>query len=141
MVEVKEIACRFPYCPVKENPHRKKDPRDPSGLPGPLGALGPSGLPRIPWDPWDSQDTPEPLRTLLILGLRESPWKHPLTNSMSRDVIREKNFSAIIIRFLYLRNYNFSKIKFSLANTSNWSTSNTYCSINCRSLFRTLSNI
>ena len=84
------------------------------------------GLLGTPQNPWDSRVPLGPSRPLAIsgtpqnpLGRRESPWNYPGTTGIPWDVMREKDFSGIIIRLLYLRNYNFSIIKFSPANTSN----------------------
>ena len=92
------------------DPWDPRDRWDPPGPSGPLGLSGPPGIPRVPRDPEDPPQNP--------LGPRESPWDNPGTG-ISRDVMREKDFSEIIVSFLYLRNYNFSIIKIFLANTSN----------------------
>ena len=72
------------------------DPRIPKTLENP----GIPGTPETFSNLRDYLESPETLGT-------------PKISLDHRDVMREKNFSRIIIRFLYSRNYNFSITKIS----------------------------
>ena len=71
-------------------------------------------------DPRDPPKSSQPSRTVPIagtpsnpLGPQEFPWDQPGTTGIPRDVMREKDFSEVIISFLYLKSYSFYIIKIS----------------------------
>ena len=68
------------------------------------------------WKSGTFSDSWDPFQTLGLLGIPRTSRdleNLPGTTSTFQDVMRGKDFSGIIISFLYLRNYNFSIVKIS----------------------------
>ena len=85
---------------LSRDPRTTRDPWDP---PRPSGPPEHSGTPETPSNLRDYLGPQEPL----------GPDNLPVTTGILRNVMRGKNFSRILIRFLYSRGYNFSIIKIS----------------------------
>ena len=65
------------------------------------GTPGPPGMPTTLETPSNLRDPLESLRT------QEFPWDHPGTTGIPRNVMREKDFSGIIISFLLSKKLEF----------------------------------